>query len=93
MYYYYFNDWIDLLNINLSLTKQFFDKEVAIINKSIKDESDYIVLLGKCLELRQVSDDLTMRYSLIDDNCGSVMTGGSNIKYKKYIINLYKYVN
>jgi hypothetical protein len=93
MYYYYFNDWIDLLDNKLSLSKQFINKEIEIIKKSIQNNSEYMKLLEKCLELRDESNDLTMRYSLIDDNCGNVMKGGSNIKYKKYIINLYKYVN
>lgn len=93
MYYYYFNDWIDMLDNNLKLNKNFFKKEGEIIMKSIKDNSEYINLLKKCLELRKSSNDLTMRYSLIDDNCLNIMKGGNIIYYKKYIINLYKYVN
>jgi hypothetical protein len=92
MYYFYFNEWIDLLDNNLKLNKDFFKKEVEIINKSINENSEYIKILKKCLELRKKTDDLTMRYSLIDDNCLSEMKGGSNKYYKKYIINLYKYV-
>lgn len=93
IYYYYFNDWIDLLDNELSLSKHFIEKELKIINKGIGEDSGYMLLLEKCLELRDYNDDLSMRYSLIDDNCGNIMKGGSNIKYKKYIINLYKYVN
>jgi hypothetical protein len=102
MYYLYFIDWIDLLNENLLLSNDFFNKEIEIINKSIVKDSEYIKYLEQCFDyIVNNSFELSMRYSLIDDNC----IDNSNILYKneikggwiknnkKYIIKLYNYVN
>jgi hypothetical protein len=91
MYYLYFSKWIDLLDNNLSLNDNFTQIETQIINDSINKESFYMELLEKTIKIAEANNDLSLRYSIIDDNCNLEQKGGyytiKNIKYK-----LYKYL-